>query len=44
MRHMGIDVHATFNAIIEHGGFTAATERIGKTQAAVSLMLSRLEE
>jgi DNA-binding transcriptional LysR family regulator len=44
MRHMGTDAHATFIAIIEHGGFTAAAERIGKTQASGSLILIRLEE
>lgn len=44
MRHFDTDVLATFIAVIDHGGFTAAAERIGKTQAAVSLIVSRLEE
>ncbi|MDR6356271.1 DNA-binding transcriptional LysR family regulator [Pseudomonas psychrotolerans] len=44
MRHLDTDALATFIAVIDHGGFTAAAERIGKTQAAVSLIVSRLEE
>ena len=44
MRHLDTDALAAFVAVIDHGGFTAAAEHIGKTQAAVSLMLSRLED
>lgn len=43
MRHLDTDCLAAFVAVIDYGGFTAAGERIGKTQAAVSLMLGRLE-
>ncbi|MBD1551386.1 LysR substrate-binding domain-containing protein [Pseudomonas typographi] len=43
MRHLDTDALAAFVAVIDHGGFTAAGQRIGKTQAAVSLMLARLE-
>jgi DNA-binding transcriptional LysR family regulator len=34
----------TFVTIAESGGFTAAARRLGKTQAAVSMQLRRLEE
>lgn len=44
MRHLDTDALAAFVAVIDHGGFTAAGQRIGKTQAAVSLMLARLED
>ncbi|MFT4191926.1 MAG: LysR substrate-binding domain-containing protein [Comamonas sp.] len=44
MRHFDTDALATFIAVMDHGGFTAAAERLGKTQAAVSLIVSRLEE
>lgn len=43
MRHLDTDCLAAFVAVIDCGGFTAAGERIGKSQAAVSLMLGRLE-
>ena len=43
MRHLDTDALAAFVAVIDYGGFTAAGERIGKTQAAVSLMVGRLE-
>ena len=43
MRHLDTDCLAAFVAVIDCGGFTAAGERIGKTQAGVSLMLGRLE-
>ncbi len=43
MRHLDTDALAAFVAVIDYGGFTAAGARIGKTQAAVSLMLGRLE-
>jgi len=43
MRHLDTDALAAFVAVFDHGGFTAAGERIGKTQAAVSLMVGRLE-
>ena len=34
----------TLVAIINHGGFTAASEAIGLTQSAVSLQIKALEE
>ncbi|WP_297845108.1 LysR substrate-binding domain-containing protein [Pseudomonas sp.] len=43
MRHLDTETLAAFVAVIDNGGFTAAGARIGKTQAAVSLMLGRLE-
>ncbi|WPP01405.1 LysR substrate-binding domain-containing protein [Pseudomonas sp. HR96] len=43
MRHLDTDALAAFVAVIDYGGFTAAGDRIGKTQAAVSLMVARLE-
>lgn len=43
MRHLDTDALAAFVAVIDNNGFTAAGDRIGKTQAAVSLMLARLE-
>lgn len=43
MRHLDTDALAAFVAVIDNNGFTAAGDRIGKTQAAVSLMLGRLE-
>lgn len=43
MRHLDTDSLAAFVAVVDCGGFTAAGDRIGKTQAAVSLMLGRLE-
>lgn len=44
MRHLNTDALAAFNAVVNHGSFTAAAERIGKTQSGVSLIVSRLEE
>lgn len=44
MRHLSTDMLATFVAVVDCGGFTAAADRIGKTQAAVSLIVGRLEE
>ncbi|QWA13340.1 LysR family transcriptional regulator [Sodalis ligni] len=44
MRHLDNDTLAAFVAVYDHGSFTAAAEQLGKTQAAVSIMLSRLEK
>jgi DNA-binding transcriptional LysR family regulator len=44
MRHLDNDILAAFVAVYDHGSFTAAAEQLGKTQAAVSIMLSRLEK
>lgn len=43
MRHLNSEMLATFIAVVDCGGFTAAADRIGKTQAAVSLIINRLE-
>ena len=44
MRHLNSDALATFIAVVDCGGFTAAAEALGKTQAAVSIIVQRLEE
>lgn len=44
MRHLDNDTLAAFIAVYDHGSFTLAAEQLGKTQAAVSIMLSRLEK
>ncbi|MGO3743447.1 LysR substrate-binding domain-containing protein [Kerstersia sp.] len=44
MRHLSTDSLATLVAVVDHGSFTIAAERLGKTQAAVSLVISRMEE
>ena len=38
-----IDLLRTFTAIAETGGFTRASEKVGRTQAAVSQQMQRLE-
>ncbi|MFC4299610.1 LysR substrate-binding domain-containing protein [Castellaniella hirudinis] len=43
MRHLNSETLAAFVAVVDCGGFTAAADRIGKTQAAVSLIINRLE-
>jgi adenylate cyclase len=40
---LDIDLLRTFAAIAEAGSFTRAAERVGRTQAAVSLQMQRLE-
>ncbi|AHF79241.1 Transcriptional regulator, LysR family (plasmid) [Sodalis praecaptivus] len=44
MRHLDTDTLAAFLAIYHYGSFTQAANQLGKTQAAVSLMLRRLEK
>jgi DNA-binding transcriptional LysR family regulator len=44
MRHLDNDALATFVAVVDCGGFTAAAEKLGKTQAAVSVIIARLEQ
>lgn len=44
MQHFDLDTLATFVAIVDTGSFTHAGERVGKSQAAVSTSISRLEE
>jgi DNA-binding transcriptional LysR family regulator len=41
---MDIDLLRTFAAICDTGSFTAAAQRVGRTQSAVSLQIRRLEE
>lgn len=44
MRHLDTDALATFVAVADAGGFTAAGLRMGKSQAAVSVLIARFEE
>ena len=41
---MDIDLYRTFLAIGDTGSFTAASQRVGRTQSAVSQQMKRLEE
>lgn len=43
MRHLDPDALATLAAVIDCDGFTAAAERLGRTQSAVSLKIANLE-
>lgn len=43
MRHFDTEALAAFSAVADTGSFTIAAERLGKTQAAVSMSVSRLE-
>ena len=43
MRHFDSDSLETLVAIVDSGGFTAAGHALGKTQAAVSVIVSRME-
>lgn len=43
MTHLDPDALATLVAVVDSGGFTSAAERIGKTQAAVSVKIANLE-
>ena len=43
MRHFDSDSLETLVAIVDSGGFTAAGQALGKTQAAVSVIISRME-
>ncbi len=42
-RSLDLDGLRALVAIVDHGGFSAAAERLGRTQSAVSLQLKRLE-
>ena len=44
MRTLDIDQLQTFLAVAEEGGFTRASERVFKTQSAVSMQIKKLEE
>lgn len=39
-----LDVLRTFVAIVDHGGFTRAAERVGRTQSTISLQVKKLED
>ncbi|WP_114393316.1 LysR substrate-binding domain-containing protein [Oleisolibacter albus] len=41
---LDIDAVRTFVTVMEAGGFTAAAERLGRTQSAISMKIKRLEE
>ena len=44
MRNLELDLLRTFAAVAETGSFTAAAERVSRTQSAVSMQIKRLEE
>lgn len=44
MRNLDSDAMAAFVAVAETGSFTAAAERLGRTQAAVSMAVGKWEE
>lgn len=44
MRHFDSDALAAFVMVYDLGSFTAAADQLGKTQAAVSMAISRLED
>jgi DNA-binding transcriptional LysR family regulator len=44
MRSLNLDLLRTFLTIVDAGGFRAAGDRLGRTQAAISLQMRRLED
>jgi DNA-binding transcriptional LysR family regulator len=44
MRSLNLDLLRTFLTIVDAGGFKAAGDRLGRTQAAISLQMRRLED
>ncbi len=44
MQHLPLDCLRSFVAVADTGGFTAAGERVGRSQPAVSLQIKRLED
>ena len=44
MKHMSMDMLRAFVLVSDEGGFTAAAERLGRTQPAVSQQLKKLEQ
>ncbi|WP_437353818.1 LysR family transcriptional regulator [Neorhizobium petrolearium] len=44
MRHLDSEVLATFVAVADAGGFTAAGAGMGKSQASVSITIARCED
>ena len=43
MKHLSMDMLRAFVLVSDEGGFTAAAERLGRTQPAVSQQLKKLE-
>src|SRR4029078_4056627 len=43
-RPLELDLLRTFTAVADTGSFTAAAERVSRTQSAVSMQIKRLEE
>ncbi|MFX5085284.1 LysR family transcriptional regulator, partial [Acinetobacter baumannii] len=39
-----LDLLRTFVTIVDSGGFTRASERLGRTQSTISLQVKRLED
>ncbi|MFD1626018.1 LysR substrate-binding domain-containing protein [Azospirillum griseum] len=39
-----LDLLRTFVTIVDHGGFTRAADRLGRTQSTISLQIKRLED
>ncbi len=44
MQSLNLTTRATFVTVIERGSFSAAAERLGLTQPAVSLQIRQLEQ
>lgn len=44
LTNIDVDLVRTFVAIVDHGGFTRAAERILRTQSTISLQVKRLED
>ncbi|MBS7541540.1 LysR substrate-binding domain-containing protein [Ancylobacter oerskovii] len=44
MRHLDTESLGMLIAVVDNGGFTAAAERVGRTQSAVSARIAQLEE
>ena len=44
MKHLSTDALRSFVAVIEFGGITAAGERLGRSQPAISIQIKKLEQ
>ena len=44
MKHLSLEALRSFTAVIELGSMTAAGERMGRSQPAISLQLKKLEQ
>ena len=42
--HLELEALRALVSIVEQGGFSAAAERLGRTQSAISLQIKRLEQ